>query len=387
VTDSTRDWLPERHLWVAATLSHADELIGQVSDLLFDYQTQPTGVIGLAEVPAGRISRTVVDQVAPIPRRVPLLVADALVTLRAALEHVLFAEVEFLDGSPLDEKAAKLIEMPASDTYDTFAAWTRRRDKYGPPSLRAGSELVRRIDGLQPFHRLNDPRLHPLARLALHTNHSKHRTPAITAVRLAAMYLDDQRPRSASDLPPRPEVPLRAGDVIAETPIGTQVSTTLFPTIGINRPGTDRWPALMQELDEIASWVRTQAVPRLVTGAEPPEPALPTRYATAVGHEDERQAIAAGLMTSAADRHRQRLSAASVRIDLVDIIGQPEGSPSAKQIADWLTHLSDEEVLARMSQLKQTETYDPDVVLRNLEVLKGMRNEALAFDDDEPPDR
>lgn len=39
-----------------------------------------------------------------------------------------------------------------------------------------------------------------------------------------------------------------------------------------------------------------------------------------------------------------------------------------------------------MSQLKQTETYDLDVVLRNLEVLKGMRNEALAFDDDEPPD-
>ncbi|GAA3237882.1 hypothetical protein GCM10017691_37430 [Pseudonocardia petroleophila] len=140
VTDSTRAWLPERHLWVAATLSQADELIGQVSDLLFDYQTQPAGVIGLAEVPAGRISRTVVDRVAPIPRRVPLLVADTLVTLRAALEHVLFAEVEFLDGSPLGEKAAKLVEMPASDTYDTFAAWTRRRAKDGPPSLRAGSE-------------------------------------------------------------------------------------------------------------------------------------------------------------------------------------------------------------------------------------------------------
>ena len=41
-------------------------------------------------------------------------------------------------------------------------------------------------------------------------------------------------------------------------------------------------------------WVRTQAVPRLVTGMEPPEPALPTRYEIAVGYEDEYRAMAAG---------------------------------------------------------------------------------------------
>ena len=126
MTDSTRHWLPEHHLGVAATLSHAGELIGQVGDLLFDYQTQVPGVVGLREVP-------------------------------------------------------------------------------------------------------------------LHTNHAKHRTPAITAVRLAAMYHDDQMPRSMRDLPLRPEEPLRVGDVIAEAPMCTRVPTTLFPTVGINRPGTDRW--------------------------------------------------------------------------------------------------------------------------------------------------
>jgi hypothetical protein len=383
VKDSTHHWLPERHLGVAATLSHADELIGQVADLLFAYQTQPGGVFGLKEVPAAPFSRTVVDRVAPIPRKVPLLVADALVALRAALEHALFAEVEFLDGSPLDEKAARLVEMPASDTYEKFEEWKKGRAKKGPPSLRAGSELVRRIDGLQPFHRLSDPQVHPLARLVLHTNHAKHRTPAITAVRLAAMYQDDQMPRSMRDLPPRPEEPLRVGDVIAETPIGTQVPATLFPTIGINRPGTDRWPVLMQELDEISHWVRIQAVPRLVTGTEPPEPVLPARYGIAVGHEDERRAMAAGSTTSAADRHKQRLGAASVRVDLVDTIGQMVGSPSAGTIAAWLAHLTDEEVLDRMSRLQVTHTYDPDVVLRNVEVLEGLRNEALEFGQDD----
>ncbi len=91
-------WLPDHQLGVAATLSHADELVGQVADLLFAYQTQPDGVFGLEEQLAFPNTRTVVTHVAPIPRKVPLLVADALVALRAALEHALFAEVEFHDG-------------------------------------------------------------------------------------------------------------------------------------------------------------------------------------------------------------------------------------------------------------------------------------------------
>ncbi|MEU4472461.1 hypothetical protein [Micromonospora sp. NPDC023888] len=379
MTDSTHHWLPERHLGVAATLSHADELIGQVGDLLFAYQTQAQGVLGLREVPLGAFSRTVVGSVAPIPRKVPLLVADALVALRAALEHTLFAEVEFLDGASLDEKAARVVEMPASDTYEKFEEWTKKQLRIRPPSLRASSELVRRIDRLQPFHRQSDPQMHPLARLVLHTNHAKHRTPAITAVRLATMYQDDQMPRSVRDLPPRPEEPLRVGDVIAETPIGTIIPVTLFPTVGINRPGTDRWPVLMQELDEISRWVRTQAVPRLVTGTEPPELALPTRYEIAVGHQDERRAMSMGSTTSAADRHSRRLSAAVVRTDLVDLIGRVDGSPSDQQIAGWLAQLTDEEVLDRMSRLKVTHTYDPGVMLHNFEVLEGLRDEALGY--------
>lgn len=230
-------WLPERHLGVAATRSHADELIGQVADLLFDYQTQPNGVFQLAEVPRDRISQTIVEKVAPIPQ-VPLLVADALVAFRAALEHTLFAEVEFLDGAPLDEKAAKLVEMPASDTHEKFAEWKKKRARNGPPSLRAGGELARRIEALQPFHRHAQAELHPLARLVLHTNHAKHRTPAITAVRLAVMIRDDQKPRSLRDYSPLPEEPMCIGDIIAETPLGTKVPVTLFPTVGINRPGT-----------------------------------------------------------------------------------------------------------------------------------------------------
>ena len=339
------------------------------------------------EVQAGAFSRTVVERVAPIPRKVPLHVADALVALRAALEHTLFAEVEFLDGAPLDEKAATLVEVPASDTYEKFEEWKKKKLRNHPPSLRAGSKLVRRIDRLQPFHRRNEPQAHPLARLVLHTNHAKHRTPAITAVRLAAMYQDDQMPRSVRELAPRPEEPLRVGDIIAETPLGTKVPVTLFPTVGINRPGTNRWPVLIQELDEIAYWVRMQAVPRLVTDSEPSGPALPTRYEISVGHEDERRAMSAGSTTSAGERYKQRLVAAAVRVDLVDLIGQMDGSPDGRKIAAWLAQLSDEEVLDRMSRLRATHTYDSDTVLRNFEVLKDLRDEALGFDHDHPVEK
>jgi len=372
-------WLPERHLGVAATLSHADELIGQVADLLFDYQTQPNGVFQLAEVPVDRVSQTIVERVAPIPRKVPLLVADALVALRAALEHTLFAEVEFLDGAPLDEKAAKLVEMPASDSYEKFDEWKKKQLRNRPPSLCAGSELMRRIDGLQPFHRRNEPQAHPLARLVLHTNHAKHRTPAITAVRLAAMYQDDQMPRSVGELAPRPEEPMRVGDIIAETPLGTKVPVTLFPTVGINRPGTNRWPVLTKELDEISRWVRTQAVPRLITGTEPPEPALPTRYEIAVGHEDERGAMSMGSTTTAVDRYQLRLGAASVRIDLADMISKIDGSPHRRQIVAWLEQLADDEVMERVRRLGVAFNYEADIVLRNVEILNGLRDEALAF--------
>lgn len=385
MTGHIHAWLPERHLGVAATLTHADELIGQVADLLFDYQTQPSGVFQLSEVPVGRISETVVKSIAPIPRKVPLLVADALVALRAALEHTLFAEVEFVDGAPLDEKASRLVEMPASDSHDKFEEWKKKGGRNRPPSLCAGSELVRRIDGLQPFHRRNEPQAHPLARLVLHTNHLKHRTPAITAVRLAAMYQDDQMPRSMRELAPHPEEPLRLDDVIAQTPIGTRVPVTLFPTVGINRPGTDRWPVLMQALEEIAHWVRTQAIPRLITGTEPPEPGLPTRYEISVGHEDERQAMSSGSTTSAGERHKKALAAASARGDLAEMISMIDGSPSEPQIARWLAHLDDEEVLGQMSRLRMAFDYDPEVERHNLEVLMGCRDAAFRFGDSDGP--
>ncbi len=83
-------------------------------------------------------------------RKIPLLVADVLVALRAALEHALYAEITHREG-PLGEKAARLVEIPACRTSDEcFRGWVAGRAKNGPAALRVGGELVRRIEGLQP---------------------------------------------------------------------------------------------------------------------------------------------------------------------------------------------------------------------------------------------
>lgn len=371
-------WLPDHHLPVAATLAHADEIIGQLAQILFDYQTHPEGIIQLREEPRTAHSEIVVAAVSPIPRKVPLLVADALVALRNAIEHTLFAEIEFRDGA-LGEKAAKTVEMPAARKYDDFDGWVKGRQKNGPASLQRGSELLRRIEALQPFHRTKDPHEHPLALLALHTNYSKHRAPAVTAVRLAAVYREDRTPPPLTDVERRPEVPLQVGEVIAEAPRGQQVPFALFPAIGINRPGTDRWPVLMKELDELATWVRTQAVPRLITGTNPLAPDLPPRYEIAIGSDDDRSALGAGSTLSAARLHSDRLSAAIVRRDMTETLGQMDDAPDEKQLAAWLATLSDQEMLARMDMLQATTTYERDVVLANVAVFESMRDDARRF--------
>lgn len=371
-------WLPDRHLGVVSTLAHADDLISQVGDLLSAY-LRSGEVLTIREVPSGAVSNAVVEAIAPIPRSVPLLVADALVTLRAAIEHTLFTEVEFLNGGPLDEKSARSVEMPASHTYEDFADWVKGRARRTPAAMAKGSELLRRIEGLQPYHRNIRPDLHPLARLALHTNHSKHRTPAITAVRLVTIIQDNAVPQSLSEVDLRPEVPLSVGDVIARTPLGRRVPSSLFPTIGINRPDTGQWPILMHELDEISCWVREQAVPRLVTGGHPPPEKIPASYKIDVGHVDERKAIGLGTPTAAAVRNKIRMGAATARQNLVDLLLPMSADLTTKMITAWAAQLSDEDVLERVRRLTAGPRDDLDLVDRNLGVLAALSDEVWQF--------
>ncbi len=328
----------------------------------------------------GDTRHLVVDGVTPIPPKVPLLAADALNALRAAIEHTIYIEAEDVAGGSLDEKAARLVEMPAAQTDDSFTEWLKKRAKNGPAALRTGADLQRRIYDLQPLHRYSDPGAHPLARLVAYTNHSKHRTPAVTAVRIPVVSREDTRPRHPRDIPKRPEEPILPGQIVFSAPADQVVPVALFPTVGINLPGTARWPVLMNELSELAVWVRTQAIPRLITGIEPPKPDIPAWHEISQGYSDPRATIASGVgIAPAYDRNRDRLGAAHTRRDMAGNIADMPGAPSRPEVLAWLESLSDFEVLRRMRELVPSFDHDPDDMGHNWDILEKMRDDALAF--------
>lgn len=310
----------------------------------------------------------------------PLLAADVLTTLRAAVEHTLFAEVEHANRRPLTAVEARSIEMPAALTADDFGKWLAGRKSRAPRPLQAGSPLLEWMRTLQPYQRASSPGEHPMALLVAHSNLAKHRMPAVAALRLAMIRPDDGTPLDPRVKIPNPvEGPVKVGTVLAETPVGVRVPVTLFPTIGMNRPGTDRWPVLVMELDELASWVRKQAVPILITGTADVD-ALPARYDIDVGHDDARSAIAAGTYATAGERYRVRLGAAVSRIDLPGLIASHPDHPDRNPIDRWVASLSDDELLRQMSRLKPVGTSaDPRHTMR---VLDDMLAEVRAHDAD-----
>ena len=368
-----------------ATLAHADDLIAQIGELLFVCQAESDGLFEVREESDGTVNRATVASLTPIPRKVPLLVADALVALRGALEHTLFAEIEHRDGQ-LSESLAKRVEIPAKLTYNAFDEWRAGRDRNGPPSLSANGDLMRTIGSLQPFRRSQTPADHPLARLTAYTNHAKHRTPAVAAVMLPAVYREDRLPKSFADLPRREERPLQVGEVVFESRVGEVVPLALHATVGLNRPGTDRWPVLMHELRDLVDWVREQAVPRLITGGDPPADALPASFDTSVGHDDERRAIAEGSHTTAYERQLTRLMAVTARRDLVDFVGMNPQAPSPELIGDWVAQLTDEEVVERVQRLQVFKGMSSDAdAARAMGVVEGLLAEVLVFLDGQQP--
>ncbi|MBE9924284.1 hypothetical protein G8C93_00045 [Cellulosimicrobium cellulans] len=143
-------WLPHHQVHVAATLAHADDLIGQVSDLVLAY-SHDGETFRLENVRSGDVVATVIAAVKPLPRAIALYVADALTTLRAAIEHALYAELEHANGGPLSSAQARSVEMPAQVTAEGFDRWVRDRQKRAPSGLQPGAPVLARVRGLQPY--------------------------------------------------------------------------------------------------------------------------------------------------------------------------------------------------------------------------------------------
>jgi hypothetical protein len=226
------------------------------------------------------------------------------------VEHTLFAEVEHALGRHLDEHESRRIEMPASTSVDDFDDWLRSRRRRDLAPLQDGSVLVGRIRDLQPYQR-RDVDNHPLRVLAEHTNLAKHRTPGVAATLLAAVIPDvpggDLRIANVEA-----DHPIRAGHVLVSGPVDVRIPLAIWPKVSIKRPHTDTWHVLVKELSELEQWVRTVAVPYLITGTYELRP-LPPHLDTSRGYIDIQSALSSAGETAAADRALKRIEVAVLR--------------------------------------------------------------------------
>ncbi|WP_448333796.1 hypothetical protein [Streptomyces sp. DSM 41534] len=352
--DADFSWLPDHQLHVVETLAHVDHTVERLLRLTHDYTEH--GTITFAEVSKGDRVDVVVQEVAPLPQAIPRLVADALTQLRAALEHTLYAEVEVALGRPPTEEEAKSVEMPAACDAAALTQWfgNRRRRQLAP--LNAGTPLAQRIERLQPFQRRN-PDEHPLRLLAVYTNVAKHRAPAVAATRLGAVHPDDPHSDLTVALPlkhgPQPGdgLPLREGDVLASAPRGARIPFSVWPTVSLQRPHTGMWAIAANELELLEEWVRTVAIPVLVTDRHEVSP-LPPHLDITVGHRDIRAALAAAGRTPAVVRSRDRIAAATGRAGLVEVLAFFPGRPETETVRAWLDSLDDTQVVEHVLHLR-----------------------------------
>jgi hypothetical protein len=348
-------WLPDHQVHVALTLAHADALAEQVGNLLYDYLLPP-GPLALKNVFDDELCYVTVTGIAPLPPAVSRYAADVLTQLRAAVEHAVFAEVECALGRELTPEEGRRVEMPATTTPKDFTAWLNSRKRKGLSPLRDGSDLVRRLRALQPYHR-KDSDEHPLRVLAEHTNLAKHRTPTVAAVRLGRV---NTWPLNDPDVFVGTEsAPLEVGSVLATAPKFKVVPVDIWPKVAIQRPHTGDWIVLMKELGSLAEWVRTVAIPMLVTGDAGTQPPLPPQIDVTRGWEDPRDAIQAGSNVPASERHLIRIQARGGRDNLVETLVLHPKQPDPKILRRWVDELTDHEVVARLEMLGRAALQGP----------------------------
>jgi hypothetical protein len=238
-----------------------------------------------------------------------------------------------------------------------FDKWLKDRKRPDLPPLRIGEPLAARIRRLQPFNRA-DPEDHPLRLLAVHTNLAKHRTPAVATIRLGAVYPDspstDITVAVPLELRPQPGhgKALGVGDVLASVPRGRRIELSIMPMVSLQRPRTGIWNIAVKELALLEEWVRTVAIPILITGSHQVDP-LPPQLDIAAGHDDLRRALTDAGRVSAADRGSARIGAAVSRPNLVEILLHVDGNPGPEVLWTWVDSLDSTTVVECVTRLQR----------------------------------
>ena len=282
--------------------------------------------------------QVVLEGIRPLPQAAARLFADALNQARNSIEHTLFAEAAQRLNRPLTPEESKALQMPAFDSLEKFKAWANHKHLVSTGLLRPRNDLYERILRLQPFHR-KEPGLHPLRLLVEHTNFAKHREPTIAFTRVAHFTSDSEL--TGVRLHERSLV--KVGDVLKAVPRGAKELLSVWPQVAVQRPHRGEWQTLMLEVGEIADWVRTQALPILISG-ETRLPPIPPALDITIAYDNIDAAWLAAGSTPAAKRMQNRISGAQLRETVLIMMVELYGEQSRHPFSAWLDGMDDEAV-------------------------------------------
>jgi hypothetical protein len=104
------------------------------------------------------------------------------------------------------------------------------------------------------------------------------------------------------------------------------------------------WAIVADELQRLEEWVRTIAVPILLTGRHD-VPALPPHLDTSVGYSNLRAALTEAGAEDAVTRAKFRITAVVARDGLADILAMALKNVGPETIRAWVSSLEDRAVL------------------------------------------
>jgi hypothetical protein len=331
------DWLPEHQTHLFYTFAHIDSVIDQLGNVLYGFLE--AGPLDFENRVTDGREDVLIRAIAPIPEAVPRLASDALNQMRSAIEHALFAEVEHLTGRTLEPEEAQAIEMPVTKDPKALSEWFKHKRRRTLPVIQSTGVLGGRIAALQP-HEAADEQSHLLRVLAEHTNLSKHRTPAVAAVRLGTIVPDHPAPGLVITGEYEDDSPLNVGDVLASVPAGVRVPMNIWPKLGIRRPHTGEWIVLIHELRQLETWVRTEAIPLIIMGTTDVNP-IPPHLDITRGYTAYADARAEAKAVPAGERHQLQIAGKGVREDLPGVFQQRLPEIPGEAVDAFVGSLSD----------------------------------------------
>lgn len=167
-------------------------------------------------------------------------------------------------------------------------------------------------------------------------------------------------------------LPLREGDILASAPRGARIPFSVWPTVSLQRPHTGVWAIAADELKLLEEWVRTVAIPVLVTGRHDLSP-LPPPLDITVGHRDIRDALTKAGRTPAVVRSRDRIAAITGRAGLAGFLAFFAEWPEAETVRAWLDLLDDTQVIEHVLHLRTVRGRSRELIEAGSELVNEAR--------------